>query len=120
MSMPHPRAIFLAFGAVILVSKSGKHSTLNIFTTSKHIEKLHPALSGLGTIIATNEDLPSSGVYYNPGPPAVIAKKSIKVHKKHKAYMVQKSKKSMPKMPVPAADFEKPMKQGWYYWLEPA
>jgi hypothetical protein len=120
MAMPHPRVLMIPFGAVILVSKTGAHATIDIYSTKKAIEKLHPALAGLGTVITTNDDLPSTGIYKTSGPPAVIAKKSIKVHKKHKAYMVPKTVKKAAKALVPAGDFTKPMKHGWYYWLEPA
>ena len=120
MAMPHPRVLMIPFGAVILVSKAGSHATIDIYSTKKAIEKLHPALVGLGTVITTNDDLSGAGIYKSTGPPAVIAKKTIKVNKKHKAYMVPKTLKAAAKKLVPAADFSKPMKHGWYYWLEPA
>jgi hypothetical protein len=120
MAMPHPRVLMIPFGAVILVSKSGSHSTVDIYSTKTLIEKLHPALAGLGTVITTNDDLPAAGIFKSSGPPPVIAKRSIKVHKKHKAYMVHKPTKTMSKKLVPSPDFDKPMKTGWYYWLEPA
>jgi hypothetical protein len=120
MSMPHPRVLMIPFGAVVLLSKTGAHATVDIYSTKKAIEKLHPALAGLGTVISINDDLPAAGIYKSTGPPAVIAKKTIKVLKKHKAYMVEKAVKAAAKKLVPAADFSKPMKHGWYYWLEPA
>jgi hypothetical protein len=119
MSMPHPRVLMIPFGAVILVSKTGAHATVDIYSTKKAIEKLHPALAGLGTVITTNDDLPAVGIYKSTGPPAVIAKKTINVNKKHKAYMVEKAAKKASKKLVPAPDFTKPMKHGWFYWLEP-
>jgi hypothetical protein len=119
MSMPHPRVLMIPFGAVILVSKTGAHATLDIYSTKKTIEKLHPALSTLGAVIAANDDLSGLGIYKTTGPPAVIAKATIKIHKKHKAYMVEKAAKKAAKKLVPAGDFAKPMKHGWYYWLEP-
>ena len=109
----------IPFGAVILVSKTGAHATVDIYASIKTIEKLHPALSALGTVITTNDDLTGTGFYKSTGPPAVIAKKTIKVHKKHKAYMVEKANKKALKKLVPASDFTKPMKAGYYYWLEP-
>jgi hypothetical protein len=120
MAMPHPRVLMIPFGAVVLVSKTGAHATVDIYSTKKAIEKLHPALASLGTVITKNDDLPSSGIYKSIGPPAVIAKKTIKVNKNHKAYMVPKAVKMASKKLVPAGDFSKPMKHGWYYWLEPA
>jgi hypothetical protein len=112
--------MFIPFGVVVMASKSGTHSKVDIYSSKTQIEKLHPALAGLGTVITTNDDLPSSGIYKSSEPPAVIARRSIKVHKKHKAYMVQKSKKKTLKKLVPVGDFDKPMKAGWYYWLEPS
>lgn len=120
MAMPHPRVLMIPFGAVILVSKTGEHATLDIYSTKKAIEKLHPALATLGTVISTNDDLPAPGIYKNTGPPAVIANKTVTVNKKHKAYMVPKAVKTAEKTLVPAGDFTKPMKHGWFYWLEPA
>lgn len=120
MSMPHPRTMLIPFGVVICVSRSGSHSTIDIYSAKTEIEKLHPALVGLGTVITSHDDLPPSGIYKTAGPASVIARKSIEVHKKHKAYMVEKSKKSTLKKLVPATDFDKPMKEGWFYWLEPA
>jgi hypothetical protein len=34
--------------------------------------------------------------------------------------MVEKAAKKASKKLVPAADFTKPMTDGWFYWLEPA
>ena len=120
MAMPHPRVMMIPFGAVIFVSKAGNHYRVDIHTTKTHIEKLHPALVGLGSVIANNDDLPPSRYYTTAGPPAVIARKTIEVHKTHKAYMVEKADKKALKALVPIADFDKPVKSGWFYWLEPA
>jgi hypothetical protein len=111
--------MLIPFGAVISVSKTGAHTTLNIYTTKNSIEKLHPALVGLGTVITTNDDLPMPSIYKSTGAPAVIANETVTVHKTHKAYMVEKAAKKAPKKPVPSPDFKKPLRPGWYYWLEP-
>src|SRR4029077_2105227 len=119
MSMPHPRTMVIPFGAVILVSKKPKHTQVDIYTDKKQIEGLHPALVGLGAKITKNDDLPSTGIVANSGPAAVIAKRTVVVHRHERAYMVKRSTKSAKKNPVPAGDSHKPMKAGWYYWLEP-
>lgn len=119
MAMPHPRVFLIPFGAVVIVSNTGSHSRVDIYSTKTAIEKLHPVFVGLGTVITTNDDLPAAGIYKSAGSPPVIAKKTIKVHKQHKAFMVEKAKQKAPKKLVSASEFDKPMKTGWYYWLEP-
>jgi hypothetical protein len=119
MSMPHPRTMMIPFGAVILVSKKPKHTQVDIYTDKTQIEGLHPALIGLGLKITKNDDLPSTSIVANSGPAAVIAKRTVVVHRHQRAFMVKKSTKAAKKKRVPAADFQKPMKAGWYYWLEP-
>ena len=118
MSMPHPRAFIIPFGAVITSSKIGKHTRVEIYTDKTEIEKLHPALAGLGSVITKHDDLPPSRIVANAGAAAMLARKTIFVHKKHNAFMVKKGTTAA-KTAVPAADHEKPLKIGWYYWLEP-